>query len=276
MTGVPASASADLGATYGVNTPGGQFHALPLNTVWYVALNTSRPPFNNANLRKAVNYAVDRPALSAADGAHAATPTDQILPPGIQGFRDAHIYPLDGPDYARARSLAAGACGTVKLWSFNTSFGPAWANVLKSNLEQIGCTVKVTLLDRVRESTDAGRKGADFDALVNGWGQLEVDPFEFLDILLNGNDIRDYPAHNLNLSYFSNPDINARLELANPLTGAARYRAYGRLDVEIMTEHAPLVPIDNPNALEFNSARLRGYILQPSIEKADLNTFVIK
>ena len=63
---------------------------------------------------------------------------------------------------------------------------------------------------------------------------------------------------------------------ANPLTGAARYQAYGNLDVEIMTKYAPLVPIDNPNALEFNSARVRGYVLQPSIEKADLNTFVIK
>ena len=27
-------------------------------------------------------------------------------------------------------------------------------------------------------------------------------------------------------------------------------------------------PSTNPNALEFNSARVRGYILQPSIEKA--------
>jgi len=43
-----------------------------------------------------------------------------------------------------------------------------------------------------------------------------------------------------------------------------------------MTKYAPVVPIDNPNAIEFNSARVRGYVLQPSIEKADLNTFVIK
>jgi peptide/nickel transport system substrate-binding protein len=276
MTGVPDSANADLGATYGINRPDGQYHANSLNTIWYIALNTERAPFNNVNLRKAVNYAVDRTALSAAQGAHGATPTDQILPTGIPGVRDAHIYPLDGPDYAKARSLAGGSCGTVKLWSFNTSFGPAWADVLESNLEQIGCTVKVTLMDRVKEATDAGRRGADFDAVVNGWGQVSGDPYDFLDTLLNGNNILDYPAHNLNISYFSSPDINAELTRANPLTGAARYQAYGSLDVEIMTKYAPLVPIDNPNALEFNSARLRGYVLQPSIGKADLNTFFVK
>ena len=274
MTGVPASANTDLGATYGVNTPDGQYHVTSQNTVWYIALNTSRAPFNNVNLRKAANYAADRPAMSAAQGAYDAKPTDQILPTAVPGFRDAHIYPLSGPDYAKAKSLAGGSCGTVKLWSFDTGFGPAIANIFKANLEQMGCTVQVTLMDRVREAHDAGLRGADFDALVNGWGGTEVDPFDFLDVLLNGNNIEE--ASNVNVAYFNNSNINAELARANPLTGAARYRAYGKLDVEIMTEYAPWVPIDNPNALEFNSARLRGYVLQPSIGKADLNTFFVK
>jgi ABC-type transport system substrate-binding protein len=274
MTGVPATANADLGATYGVNTPGGQYHVISLNTVWYVALNTSRAPFNNVNLRKAANYAADRPAMSAARGSYAAAPTDQILPPHTPGFRDAHIYPLDGPDYAKARSLAGSSCGTVKLWSFYTGFAQAWANIFKANLEQIGCTVQVTLMDRVTQAYMAGIKGADFDAIINGWGGTEMDPFDFLDVLLNGNNIRQ--ASNVNVSYFDNEHIDSKLAQANPLTGAARYDAYGKLDVEIMTEYAPWVPIDNPNALEFNSARVRGYVLQPSIGKADLNTFIVK
>jgi hypothetical protein len=43
-----------------------------------------------------------------------------------------------------------------------------------------------------------------------------------------------------------------------------------------MSRDAPWVPVANPNALEFNSARVSGYVLQPSIGKADLSTFVIK
>ncbi len=157
LGGFPAADAATLAATYGVNAPDGQFHVSPQNTMWYVNLNTSRAPFNNPNLRKAVNYAIDRPALAAQMGAYAASPTDQILPPGIRGYHDADIYPLSGPDLAKAIALAGNSCGTVKLWSFNTSFGPAWANVLKSNLEQIGCTVQVTLLDRVVQTTEGGK-----------------------------------------------------------------------------------------------------------------------
>jgi hypothetical protein len=101
-----------------------------------------------------------------------------------------------------------------------------------------------------------------------------VDPFDFLDVLLNGNNIRE--ASDVNLAYFNNSNINTKLAHANPLNGAARYQAYGKLDVEIMAKRAPWVPIAISNALKFNSARVRGYVLQPSIAHADLNTFLIK
>ena len=48
-------------------------------------LNTSGPLFrNNVKLRQAVNFAVDRKALTRELGALAGTPTDQYLP-GLQG-----------------------------------------------------------------------------------------------------------------------------------------------------------------------------------------------
>ena len=58
-------------------------------------LNTSRPLLANADLRKAVNYALDRRAIARAYRP-LATPTDQYLQPAIPGFRDTHVYPLGG------------------------------------------------------------------------------------------------------------------------------------------------------------------------------------
>ena len=53
MSGVPAAsqrrARRDLRGQLG----DGQYHVTPLNTLWYVALNNDRAPFNNVNLRKA-------------------------------------------------------------------------------------------------------------------------------------------------------------------------------------------------------------------------------
>jgi ABC-type transport system substrate-binding protein len=272
LGGLPPAAHADLGATYGVNRPGGQYHVTPMNELDYVALNTSRAPFSNANLRKAVNFAVDRPEMTFLRGAYAATPADQVLPPGMAGFRDEEIYPLDGPDYDTARSLAGSSCGTVKLWGLNTGSGPALAQAVKFSLEQIGCTVQLTLMSAVQLFTAAGQRGADFDAALVGWNQTYPDPSDFLE-LLDGNTIGD--ANNSNLAYFNDPDINTQLAQANELGGESRYAAYGDLDVEITADHAPWVAYDNRNAREFTAPRLRGYVFQPAVGSADLNTLTV-
>ena len=67
----------------------------------YFAFNHDRPLFKGvkgAYLAKAINYAIDRKAILAQGGYLAGKRTDQILPPGIAGFRDANLYPLKGPD----------------------------------------------------------------------------------------------------------------------------------------------------------------------------------
>jgi ABC-type oligopeptide transport system substrate-binding subunit len=89
-----AERAAELARRYGRNktqfwvTPGGGFLRM-------FVLNTSRPLFrNNPKLRQAVNFAVDRKALTRELGPPlAATPMDQYL-----RLRDEKIYPLTGPD----------------------------------------------------------------------------------------------------------------------------------------------------------------------------------
>ena len=274
LGGLPATAHADLGWTYGVNAPNGRYHVSPLVETDYIALNTSRPPFSNVNLRKAFNYAIDRPGMVNIRGAYAATPTDQILPPGIGGFHDAALYPLDGPDYATAKILAGSSCGRVNLWSTTSAVGQLLADAAKYALGQMGCDVWVKLFQGPQLYLEAGQQGADFDAALVVWNQDYPDPSDFLDTLLNGEHI--HAANNNNLAYFNDPAINAKLDAANLLVGADRYDAYGKLDVEIMRDYAPWVAYGNRNAREFTSARLIGYLFQPANATADLNTFSVK
>ena len=75
-------------------------------------MNHDRPLFKGAKgtaLAKAINYAIDRKAMLAQGGYLAGKRTDQILPPGIAGFRDANLYPLKGPDLTTAKKWAAKA-----------------------------------------------------------------------------------------------------------------------------------------------------------------------
>ena len=272
MGGLPPSAHADLGAQFGVNK--GRYFVNPLVETDYVGLNASRAPFSNTNLRKAANFAIDRPAMLRTRGKYAGQRTDQVLPPGMGGFRNAAIYPLRGSQYDKAKSLAGAACGKTTLVTATSVTGQALAAVMKYNLGQMGCDVTVKSLVGFQVYVFTGQKGADFDAVIAGWNQDYPDPYDFLDVLLNGNNIHE--NNNNNIAYFNNASINAKLVAANKKIGAARYKAYGDLDLEITKNYAPWASYDNRNAREFISSRVGGYLFQAAQASADLNTFFIK
>jgi len=280
MGGLPATANSDLGAQYGVNKANGQYHVNSLVETDYVALNSSRAPFNSAAMRKAANYAIDRKAMLTVRGKYAGQRTDQILPPGMGGFRNAKIYPIQGSSYAKAAATKGSAsCGNIKLVTSSAGVGPALAQVFKYNLENtghtsMGCNVEVTPKVGFQVYVFTGQKGADFDAAIVGWNQDYPDPYDFLDVLLNGNNIHD--NNNNNLAYFDNKGVNTRLAAANKLVGDARYAAYGQLDIDITKNFAPWASYDNRNQREFTAARIGGYLFQPANASADLNTMFIK
>src|SRR5690348_2899864 len=102
--GIPPASYAEAASKYGVNKS--QFWVKPQLGVTYLAFNHDRPLFKGANgiaLAKSINYAIDRTALLQQSGYLAGKRTDQILPPGIAGFRDASLYPLKGPDITTAK-----------------------------------------------------------------------------------------------------------------------------------------------------------------------------
>jgi ABC-type oligopeptide transport system substrate-binding subunit len=273
MGGLPSGAHAGLAKQYGVNK--GQYQVHPLVETDYIALNTSRGrTFNSVALRKAANYAVDRGAVLRVFGLYSGTATDQILPPNMRGFRDAKIYPLTGPDYDKAKRLAGTSCGTVKLWSFNDQIGQNLAQVAKQNLSKIGCDVNVKLFQGFQIFAAAGKKGADFDAMFAGWFADYPDPYDFLDILLNGDNIQQ--NNNNNLAYLDVPALNKQLAAASRLTGDARYLTYGRLDVLISSQYAPWVATDNRNQRDLIAKRVGGYIYQPSLGFPILNVMYIR
>jgi ABC-type oligopeptide transport system substrate-binding subunit len=272
MAGLPATAHANLAKTYGVNK--GQYQVHQLVETDYVALNTSRSAFASAKLRKAVNFAIDRPQMLRQRGAFAGKRTDQILPPGMGGFKDAKIYPLKGADYRTAKRLAGNSCKNVTLYTATSPTGQNLAQVLKFNLTQIGCDVNVKSFVGFAIYTAAGTRGEPFDAALVGWNQDYPDPYDFLDILLNGNNI--HADNNNNLAYFNNKKVNRLLERANRLTGSARYRTYGNLDIMIQKNYAPWAAYDNRNEREFVSKRTGGYLFQPANASGDLNTFFLK
>lgn len=64
-----------------------QLHILSLWWTMFLFLDTTRPPFSDARVRRAVNYAVDRGRLAELGGGSTfRQPTCQVIPPAVPGY----------------------------------------------------------------------------------------------------------------------------------------------------------------------------------------------
>jgi peptide/nickel transport system substrate-binding protein len=270
--GLPPTAVAQLGAQFGVNK--GRFFVHPIVETDYVALNTSRPLFGNLKMRQAVNYAIDRPAMLRQRGAYAGQRNDQILPPGMPGYRDTHTYPIQGANPTKAKQISGGKGGTVQLYHGSAGVGPLQAQVLQFNLKQMGLDVSDHAFTTAVMYAKAGTKGEPFDAVIAGWSSDYADPFDFIDVLLNGGNI--HATNNNNLAYFNTKSFNAKMNAASRLVGNKRYARYGLLDVDITAHGAPWAAFDNRNVREFVSTHVKNFVFQPVYGAMDLNAVQIR
>jgi peptide/nickel transport system substrate-binding protein len=253
--------TAELARRYGINKS--QFFVDPSDFVRMFVLNTSRPLFrNNARLRQAVNFAVDRRALTRALGPSVATPTDHYL----LGYKSRRIYPLTGPDLRTARKLAKGRTrgGKAVLYTRDSLVDLAQAQILQRELKAIGLEVEIHQFpsDLLFQKLASGRK--EFDIGRIGWGNVVGPADPSLLGIFDGRTIGR--PDNQNYSYFNSSKYNRLLDKASRLTGAKRYQAYDRLDGQISRDAAPAIPYAFQNSVTFVSARTGCVVRNPILD----------
>jgi len=256
---IPSELRSGLATRYGVNKSQ-LFRRRGWPDTSALALNTSRPLFeNNVRLRKAVNLALDRTEIvrQTPSGSLSRTPTDQVMPRGMPGWRDYRIYPLAGPNRQRARRLAQGNLrgGKAILWTIPGSIYPDEAQVIVSNLHAIGLDVEVKIMAVDTLNAKARIPGALYDMILAGFPLDYPDPGNGLVRLLGGVNIHD-PAANENYAYFEEPTYNRRMAAADRLRGSARLRAFSELDADIMRDRAPWAPLYETSAWLLVSKRV--------------------
>jgi peptide/nickel transport system substrate-binding protein len=254
-----------LVARYGVN--GQRFFVTPGRGLSMLVLNASRPLFrNNANFRRAVNFAIDRKALVREAGTRFSTPADQYLQPHQLAYRDARVYPFT-PNLSKARELARGnrRGGKLVFYTRDEPLGYAYGAIVRANLAKIGLDVKVKAFPSVVTFDLLPKRGEPFDI---GWIAGNNSPPNDLSLhaFFDGRTLDD-PVH-FNWSHFNSPRVNRRLDEAARLRGPSFYRAYGELDVELARDFAPAVTFAYMNELTLVSARTGCVVNTPFFDLA--------
>ncbi|MGZ4333991.1 MAG: ABC transporter substrate-binding protein [Gaiellaceae bacterium] len=275
LIGIPPTAASDLAKQYGVNK--GRFFVGATSCVNYMAMNNARAPFNNVNLRKAVEYAIDRPAQVRLLGAYAGKRTSQILVPGIPGYKGYNAYPLKGADVAKAKQIGGAAIDsapTLNVIHTTSAAATNRAQVAEFNLKQVGFKITDVPTPATNYYQVIQTKGTTYNFVTNGgWCADYFDPFDYLNVLFDGRKIQ--AANNNNYAYFNNASFNKGLDHAASLSGAARAAAYAKLDQDLMVKYAPVVPYLIPTNRYFVSSRTKGWIYSTYFGSPYLNALAV-
>jgi ABC-type transport system substrate-binding protein len=254
---VPLPLLAGIAAKYGMNK--GRFFSIRSADMFYLLMNTEGPLFkNNLRLRQAVNFAVDRTAYLGVFGGPFGSRTDSYLPSGLPGYQNVHPYPVRHPDLAKARALAHGhtRSGKAVYYSCDSVLIRCLphAQLIQYELKQIGIDVEIKQFPVTVNDAKMGTRGEPFDLADIRHNVAWVDPYQYVNLLLDGRTIR--ATGNINRSYFNSARYNRLIDQAGSLSGNARYKAYGKLAVDIATNAAPMAGLTQRNTRFFLSSRV--------------------
>ena len=238
-----------------------QVHANTFPAIYFVVLNTESPPFDDVDVRRAVNLALDRERV--AEIFEEGTPTCQQIPPNFPGYEPYCPYTLNpgpdgrgswtGPDLERAKRMIdrSGAAGTAVLFEHSRSWalGPPLGEYLTELLGELGFRVTVRDVATKKFPTDS------FQMAFWGWGPDYPAASAFFNLMHTcGAPLR--PGSGLCV-----PSIDAMIDeatlmqLEDPVAAGELWSAVDRAIVD----QAPYLWLVSSTNVEFVSERVGNY-----------------
>jgi YVTN family beta-propeller protein len=253
-----------------------QVHTNPQPTTAAFFLNTRLAPFDRLDVRRALNYAVDRAAaVDAAGGPDVAQATCQILPPHFPGYQPYCPYTAatttrgswTAPDLAKARALIArsGTRGmkiTVWSWAPLGGLGPYAVKLLRS----LGYDVSMKSRGGFEYFGVVGDSRTKAQIGTTEWGSDYPAASGFFIATLTCASFQPNSPANSNPAEFCDPRIDRQIEhaLAEQATNPDAARGlWERIDRQTV-DQAPWVPLFNPKEVDVLSKRVGNYQYSPA------------
>ncbi len=234
---------------------GGQLHT------GYITLNTQIPPFDNVDVRKAVNMAINKERITQIINGR-AVPATQPLPPSMPGYTEGYEgYPFD-PEGAKALLAEAGFPDgfETELFVMNTDPNPRIAQAIQQDLAQIGIDASIQSLAQANVIAAGGE--SDQAPMIWSGGMAWIADFpdasNFYGPILG---CAGAVQGGWNWSWYCDESLDAMAAEADSITDPARVdeRLAKWSDVYMaIMEDAPWVPVFNEQRYTMKSPRMGG------------------
>lgn len=232
--------------------------------VGFWAFNTSKPPFDNSRVRKALTMAIDRTALIEAiyfDGAISARnlvpPTSWAYQPDIKTIS---YNPIAAEKILREEGIEKGF--SMSLWAMpiERPYNPnaiKMAELIQAYLSQVGIEVNIISYEwaTFRNYLTQGLH----DSVLIGWSADNGDPDNFYRPLLSCEAIRSGTNRAMWCSKEYDEFINEALQYDDI---SERNYFYAKAN-EYLAEKMPLVPIAHASRYQAYRKKVQGLVINP-------------
>jgi ABC-type transport system substrate-binding protein/DNA-binding SARP family transcriptional activator/DNA-binding beta-propeller fold protein YncE len=240
----------------------GQLHSFPGGNTNWMFLNVRERPFDDLDVRRAVNFATDRARLVAlAGGPELVTSTCQFVPSGFPGYEPYCPYTAaaapgrgwSAPDVARARLLIArsgraGARVTVVAPEFQRALGRYFAGLLN----RIGLRARLRVLGDNEYFGSIGDPKGHPQIGFFGWALDYLSASSFIQPTLTCTGTDDLAA---NASRFCDRKLERLVAAALEARAGEATHAWALADRRAVAR-SPAVPLTNGRAVVLVSDRV--------------------
>jgi peptide/nickel transport system substrate-binding protein len=259
---------------------GDRFEEFTTISTYFTFLNVREAPFDKKEVRQAVNFALNKPAL-ARQLSGLLEPTCNFLPPNMQGYEQLDPCPYGDPNgepnVAKAKQLIqqAGAEGAkVTVWGNDEPETREVTLAIADQLNAVGLDASPRIVEgSVYFQTIGNAKTKAQTGFLN-WFADFPHPASFMS-LVDGASIQ--PTNNTNMSNVDDPVINDTLAKINQNADLEAVASqYAELDKRVV-EEAYVAPYGNRKLVLTTSDRMAfDAIVWHPLFTADFSTFALK
>ncbi|MHA6833038.1 glutathione ABC transporter substrate-binding protein GsiB [Ralstonia pseudosolanacearum] len=178
----------------------------------YLSFNTQVKPFDNPKVRQAVNYAINKDALTKVAFSSYAVPADGVVPQGVDYAVKLGPWPYN-PGKARELLKEAGYPNgfETQLWSaYNHTTAQKIIQFVQQQLAQVGIKAQVQALEAGQrvEKVESVQKPEDAGVRMyyTGWSSSTGESDWAIRPLLASES---FPPKSFNTAYYKNAQVDA-------------------------------------------------------------------
>ena len=213
-----------------------ELHIAPRLAVYYLAFDTTEPPFDDPAVRQVLSRAIDRPALVEVLG-RGEQPALGFVPNGLEGYEPARY------DWQDGGALLDESVSITYLYDTGDVHETIAVAVASMWREKLG--IDVQLDKREWKYFLASRDERDqWDVMRFAWTGDYAHPSTFLDLFLSGSE--------MNLPAWSSPEFDRLMSLG----------AYAEAEAMMLAEY-PVIPLYFYVSKHLVSPAVGGFVNNP-------------